>query len=130
MWCIWFMTSQGTMFLMGVHIWRLVCLTDLYWIFLYHYIFPLYISVRQGTLCLSVSHKHTYTNTPHNPVRLSLTIVKIDDSWVSGEAGVKICHKWSDILCSCQHSVNHISCIDEPWKVTQTHTIHVIFKIR
>lgn len=46
--------------------------------------------------------------------RSALTVVKVDDSRVSGDAGVKVRHERSDVLCCRQHPMDHVAGVDEP----------------
>lgn len=41
------------------------------------------------------------------------TVVEVDDRRVPGDAGVKVGHQRSDVLCRRQHPMDHVACVDE-----------------
>lgn len=45
-----------------------------------------------------------------------LTVVRVPHCWVLGEAGVKVGHEGSDVLCGSQHSMSNLPHEDEPWE--------------
>lgn len=47
--------------------------------------------------------------------RPPLTVVKVDDGGVPGHAGVKVRHERGNVLRGCEHPVDHVARVDEPW---------------
>lgn len=48
--------------------------------------------------------------------RLPLTVVKVDDGGVPGHAGVKVRHQRGNVLRGCEHPMDHVTRVDEPWR--------------
>lgn len=44
---------------------------------------------------------------------MTLTVVEVNYSRISGQTGVKVCHEGGDVLCGRQHSMYNISCVDK-----------------
>lgn len=56
------------------------------------------------------------------------TVVKVDDRRVSGDAGVKVGHERSDVLCCRQHPMDHVASVDEPCqRRRRNETLEAIF---
>lgn len=56
---------------------------------------------------------------------LPLTVVRVPHCGVFGEAGVKVGHEGSHVLCGSQHSMSDLPHEDEPWGEVAETQVHI-----